>query len=340
MNRFLNRIVIAFIYLLCFEQAQGQGMHFSQFFNAPMLLNPANTALMPDHDYRVGMNYRKQWGSVPVPYTTTSVFADCQLMRNKNLTNWLGLGLAVWNDKAGLGELSLTRVEGFVAYHVQLGESSMISAGLSLASVQRTVDFNKLSFDRQWDGFMFNGGLPSGESDYVMKTNFSDIGAGINYAYFPNEFTYLKVGFGLAHLTQPKETFYNQENKLGLRPTANVDLLLQLSRSVILNPSIYYTEQKSAREALIGTLLQVDVSNNDADDMQLILGAFNRVNESVVGNVGLSINDLRIMSSYDFTISSLGQAIKGRGAFELSIIYNGYYNSFSRGRRSYNCPRF
>src|SRR5690606_15993277 len=132
-----------------------QGMHFSQYYNAPLLLNPANAGLMPDNDYRVGVNYRKQWASIPVPYQTIAAFADFQAMRTKNETNWLGAGLSFWNDKVGDGGLSLTRLEATLAYHIQLGDYSMVSVGAAGAYAQRSVDFNKFTFDNQWDGFVF-----------------------------------------------------------------------------------------------------------------------------------------------------------------------------------------
>ena len=41
--------------------AAGQDLHFSQWFNAPLITNPANTGFIPDADYRLGANYRDQW---------------------------------------------------------------------------------------------------------------------------------------------------------------------------------------------------------------------------------------------------------------------------------------
>ncbi len=334
---------VVFLAFSCFLMAaagRGQGLHFSQYYNAPLLLNPANTALMPETDYRVGVNYRNQWRAVPVPYRTISAYADFQALRNRNVTNWLGLGLAFWNDKAGNGELSLSRTEGFVAYHIQVGEYNMISAGISAAAVQRTVDFNKLTFDQQWDGFHFNSGLPNGESGYVARTSFFDLAMGVNYAFFPNENLYLKVGVGLSHITQPKESFYGQDNRLGMRPTGNIDLLMKLGASVILNPSVYYTTQKGASELIFGSLFQVNVSGVSTPTTQLILGIFHRWNEAMVGTIGLQYGHWRIMTSYDFTVSGLKVATKGRGAFELGLRYEGYYGFLSQGRRTYNCPRF
>lgn len=334
-----------YLFLLLFisvsgGKISGQGLHFSQYYNAPLLLNPANTALMPETDYRAGINYRRQWASVPVPYTTRSVFADFQAMRNANETNWLGLGMAIWNDKAGDGNLSLSRMEGFVAYHVQVGFFAMISAGVSAAFVQRSVDFGRFTFDRQWNGFNFDRSQISGESGHTSKTSFSDLSAGVNFAYFPNENVYLKLGAGLAHLTQPKESFYGMENTLGLRPTANIDMLLKLNNTVIMNPSVYYTTQKNASELIYGTLFLINVSNSENSKVQLIFGGYHRWTEALIASFGLRYDQWKITSSYDFTMSSLSPYNKSRGALELSLIYEGVYGEVSRTRRTYNCPRF
>ena len=87
-----------------------QDLHFSQYYNAPMLLNPANTGLLQDKDWRAGLQYRNQGGTIPVPYNTFSAFADFGLLRNKWETSWLGAGLAVWRDVAGNGNLALTKL--------------------------------------------------------------------------------------------------------------------------------------------------------------------------------------------------------------------------------------
>lgn len=65
--------------LLAYNTAHTQSMHFSQYYNAPLLLNPANTALTPEYDYRVGGNYRNQWSALPVPFNTIDGFFDLKL---------------------------------------------------------------------------------------------------------------------------------------------------------------------------------------------------------------------------------------------------------------------
>lgn len=324
--------------LLTNDKAKAQGMHFSQYYNAPMLLNPANTALMSDADYRIGTNYRTQWASIPVPFNTFSAFADFQLLRNHNLTNWLGLGLAMFNDKAGDGQLSLGRYEGFVAYHIQTGNFSMFSVGGSCAFVQRSVDFTKLTFDRQWDGFTFDPSLANGETGYNAQTDFIDVSAGINYAYYPNENTYIKLGVGAAHINQPKESFYGQDNSIQIRPTANLDAIFITSETFTINPSVYYTRQGTAQELMYGLKAKAYITeDNYGNPTNVLFGVYHRYNEAVVPVLGFEWVGLRFLASYDFTLSSLSSDTNYSGAMEFALIYEGVYN---RHRDKMNCPRF
>lgn len=339
-KKFLYSLLV--VGLLAVNVLKAQDIHFSQYYNAPMLLNPANTALMPDNDFRVGANFRNQWASIPVPYNTFSAYADFKAAVNEGYndkSSWLGIGAALFNDKAGNGNLSLTRVEAFLAYHLELGATSMLSFGLSGGYSQRSVDYNNLTFDTQWDGFSFNSSMANGERNYVMKTNFYDVGAGINYAYFPTDNTYIKIGAGVSNINQPKESFYGMNNQLAMRPFGNVDGLFRINATWIINPSVYYTLDKKASELVFGSLFRVYLTGHEQNSTQLILGAFHRLNESIIGAAGFQWGNLEFLSSYDATTSSLAPYNGTAGAIEFSIIYQGSYKG-AGGRRMYNCPRF
>jgi type IX secretion system PorP/SprF family membrane protein len=307
-----------------------------------MLLSPANTGLYPDRDYRVGANYRSQWAAVPVPYRTFSAYGDAQLFRGHNEGNsWLGLGAAVFNDKVGDGELSLTRTEAFAAYHVLLGERSMVSLGLSAGYSQRSINFGLLTFDQQWDGFSFSSSMASGESGNTAITSYADFGSGINYAYFPNENVYVKLSAGAAHVNQPIETFYGQENQIGIRPTANLDVTLRTAESIILNPSFFYSRQRNVQEMTYGSLLLAAVDNSDpANRGHLILGAFHRWGDAVIAAAGYEWHGIRALVSYDVNISPLATQVKGNGAYEFALRYQGTYVSSRPKKSMYGCPRF
>lgn len=339
LSSFLKKLSAGGALLLAAFSAGAQGMHFSQYYNAPLLLNPANTALTPDANYRAGITYRQQWATVPVPYNTFSAFADFQVLKDKVRNNWLGLGVAFWNDKAGDGSLQLAKGEAFVAYHLQLGEQNMISAGASFGFSQRSVDFSRFVFDRQWDGFKFDASLQSGEPLTIKQTSYADVGFGINYAWTPSENFYLKIGAALAHINTPRETFYNITSNVGMRPTGNIEAIFRAGQNVILTPSVYFTQQKGAQEMLYGVNSSVHVYGEGRDASAFIVGAYHRLNESVIGMAGYKYGPVRFVTTYDYTLSALQAATNGQGALEFSIVFEGLYGGGEPAGK-YNCPRF
>ena len=81
----IKRIFIHSLFLVALfgqKKLYAQALNYSQYYNAPLLTNPANTGFNPDYDYRAGMNYRTQWASVGTPYKTMGVWGDAKLFAN------------------------------------------------------------------------------------------------------------------------------------------------------------------------------------------------------------------------------------------------------------------
>lgn len=331
--------IIIILFLLAPALLGAQGLHFSQFYNAPILLNPANTGLLAESDWRAGVQYRSQWLTVPVPYNTFSAFADFALMRNGD-GGWLGTGLAMWRDAAGNGDLALTKVQGNIAYHIEMNEYGTLSGGLGVAYTQRSVDLSKLTFEAQWDEFAFNTSAPNNENYANQKTNFLDLSAGLNYSFFNQNDLYIQMSIGAMHINRPLESFYGETNRLGIRPLGHLNAIIKASNSLIINPSIYYTRQKKAQELLIGSLVNLNVSGGGPSlhSNQFIVGAYTRFADAIIGAMGYQWKQNKFMVSYDHTISSLSRGNNGLGGIEFSLIMQGGYNNDSD--QSYNCPRF
>lgn len=341
-----KRVILAGIlmFALC-GAAMAQSIHFSQYYNAPPLLSPANTGLMPDNDYRAGINYRNQWAALPVPYNTFSGWADLKVGGNKNNerhNNWLGIGGALFSDKAGDGNLKLTSFQGNMAYHLQLNPQTMVSLGLSGAYVIRSVNYDNLTFDAQWDGFVFNKGYANGEKIGLLETNYSTFAAGINFAWFPNENVYAKLGGGVANLNSPVETFYNNgKNIIGIRPSGTLDVVMRTGPVIILNPSAYYSTQTGANEIIAGMKVNTILANGKGNTpMELILGGYYRLGDAAIGVAGIKVGQIQFTANYDFTMSSLAPYNASYGALEFSLIYEGKYYKNQGIKSSYTCPRF
>jgi type IX secretion system PorP/SprF family membrane protein len=319
----------------------GQDMHFSQFYNAPLLLNPANTGMHTNGgDMRVGINYRSQWLTVPVPYNTTSAFADFGINKEKE-GNWLGVGVAFWQDKAGNGDLALSKAQLNLAYHFLLDDNSTFSMGMSGAYSQRSVDLNKLTFERQWDEFSFNTSIDNGENARRAKTSFADLGVGASYTYFnQNDFS-LTISAAAMHINRPIESFYGESNKLGLRPQIHIQGIYKASPAVILTPSVYYTMQKKASQLVLGSLYSLNVNGGSVGGAtnELVLGTHYRLNDAVIGSMGYRYKHYQLMVSYDHTVSDFQRANQSIGAFEISLIMERPYQGATT-YQAFACPRF
>jgi type IX secretion system PorP/SprF family membrane protein len=320
-----------------------QDLHFSQYFNAPWLMNPANTALMPDADFRLGVNYRTQWGSIPAPYRTMDAAADVTLFRNYEGTSSFGMGMAFFSDKAGDGNLGTNNIQLSAAYHLALNDYNMLSFGVSGAYVTRSIDFSKLKFASQWNETMYDITLPNGEPNQHNKTQYFDVHAGLNYAFIPSEMFYLRLGLGMRHLNAPVASFINSAAKIGVRPSFNAEAMGKLGNNWIINPSLYVTGQSGATELIAGTMLALNLtpSANNESNYQMLWGIYYRLNDAVIGALGYQGAGFKIVASYDFNASSLAAAsTKGNSAFEVSLIYSGRYPKNAGRTQYFHCPRF
>jgi hypothetical protein len=113
--------------------------------------------------------------------------------------------------------------------------------------------------------------------------------------------------------------------------------------NLIISPSVYYTSQKRASELLFGAMSTVNLSRKqymNSDRNELLLGVYHRLGDALIFCSGYNYNRVKLMCSYDYTISSLATANSGYGALEISLIYVGKYGSTASDRRTYGCPRF
>ena len=335
-----KKIILFVIFCILLIPGYSQDLHFSQFFNAPLSTNPANTGFIPDADYRLGLQYRNQWSSImAMPYKTMSAFADAQFMRDKFENGWLGLGAFVQSDVVGSGSLRSTKVYGSLAYHQMLGLSSLLSAGFNLGWANKRINPAELKFPDQWDGTFFDGHLPT---SVVLQTNsvsYFDMQAGLNYAYFPTEDVYINAGYSIHHVNKPKETFFDDGTAsatIPMRQIAFINAIVKAGPSLILKPNIYFTTQAKASELIGGFTGNYNLS--EAGETQLIAGVYYRHKDAIIPVAGFELNNLQFTFSYDITMSSLKTFNNGRGALEFSLVKKGFYPSNTL--RQALCPKF
>lgn len=342
MKNLKNIILLTAYNLLLITFAHAQDLHFSQFFNNPLLTNPANTGFIPDADYRLGASYRDQYSSImAVPYKTISVYGDAQVFRDKLENGWLGLGGVILRDVAGSGSLTSTRAYGSVAYHQMLGNSSLLTAGFNVGWANKRIDQTKLKFPDQFDGKFFDNKIPTSVVLTNNNVSYFDVQAGLNYAYFPSENVYVNAGYSIQHVNKPLESFIDASadtTRVAMRHIGFLNAILKVNQDVIINPNAYFTTQAKANELVLGMNAAYNLSGDGTK--QLIGGLYYRLGDAIVPMVGFELNNVRFTFSYDVTTSSLHNFNGYRGASEFNILKKGFYDQYNGNRRETLCPSF
>ena len=340
-----KKILLSVLVALGFVgSSAAQDLHFSQYYNSPLLTNPANTGFIPDGDYRLGINFRNQWSSVTAfPYKTMSAFGDWQTMQNSDNTGWLGVGAVILRDVAGTSVLTSTKVYGSVAYHQMINAGSLVSLGFNVGWANKRINTSNLTFPGQWNGKFFDVHQTNAAPKLdATNINYIDMQVGMNYAYFPTSDVYVNVGFSAMHVNRPKESFFNEEpgvnNRVPVRYTGFLNGSFKLNDRVIINPNVSGSMQANAYEIVGGLNAHYNLSGDG--EKILIAGAYYRYKDAIIPMVGLGYKDLTFTFSYDVTTSSLSNFNNGRGGFEFSLIKQGVVDRYMGNSRESMCPSF
>jgi type IX secretion system PorP/SprF family membrane protein len=205
--------------ICCFSMLKGRAQDnvYSQFFNAPIYLNPALNGQF-DGDLRVTANYRNQWSSVGnLNYMNASI--DYNIPRFGG-----GVGLMLNRSNEGTAAFVRNSIAGVYSYSVG-SDNYTLSFGLQAGITNRQVDFSKLIFADQIDaraGYM-QGSASNAEVPVFNNKYFFDSGLGVNLVTGN-----VMLGAALFHLNQPDESFTGTPSALPMRLTAHASYRINL----------------------------------------------------------------------------------------------------------------
>ncbi len=316
-------LVLVFIYglgsMVCVVQAQD--IHFSQFNFSPLNQNPANTNLF-DGDFRFVGNYRNQWPSVPVRYNTFSASAEMNFATLKN-GDRIGGGLVFFFDRAGDSRFTSLNTALSVSYIKTLDKKRrhLLSGGMQFGLVNRNINYSKLNFDNQWNGDVYDPNIGVDENFIRTRFNYFDLGVGVAYRYAKTERTNFTIGFSAVHLTQPRQTFYNDNAvKLNPRFTLHTRAQIKVAKKADIVPEVQFQMQDSKYEVSYGAHAKYYVMQS-THTVALNLGAYARSAEAGWLLAGVDYDNLQVNLSYDINFSKLRNASRYNGGFEVSVIY-------------------
>ena len=318
--------------------ATAQDIHFSQFFEAPLLRNPSLAGIFTG-DVRVQAVYRDQWNSVTTAYKTASLNGEYKVPVGKS-EDFLTVGLQMLYDRAGTVSWVSAHLLPALNYHKSLStdKNRYLSLGFMGGPVQRRLDVSKMTTNSQYDGMGLGENLPSPKYTYMDAS----VGMSFNTQLNDNIDNNMFAGVAYHHFTNPKNSFYRNSN-IELDPKWVTSLGVKFS----VTPSSYitlqgdYSKQGKFNEVVAGALYGLKLNEEVENPLYTIHGgAFLRLNDAFIPVIKLDYRPFSVALSYDVNISKLRTSSYGRGGFELSVSYVGFSNRDNSTLNSIRCPRF
>lgn len=310
--------------LLVSHSLMAQDPHWSQFEYAPLNLNAAHTGLF-NGDFRLVGNYRSQWFDVPVAYRTVSLTFDAHLLPYQLEHDVWGVGITFNHDQAGDGQLSLLNVLASMAYTKRITKHFFIGAGVQLGFNNRRYNLDKLTFNDQFNGDVYDPNLISfDQTKFAGKTNINyfDINTGINFRYQSSRRMWVNLGGGVFHLTQPRMSFLGVENvRLPIRWNVMANASIQVSKRIDIMPSFIFQRQLEYQEIVYGAMLRYHFNVNPGREMSGEIGLLHRWDDALVARIGFAYQNFHVGLSYDINVSGFQTATRNNGGYELSVVY-------------------
>ncbi|MBX7051427.1 MAG: PorP/SprF family type IX secretion system membrane protein [Flavobacteriales bacterium] len=310
-----------------------QDIHFSQFYQSPFNLNPAQAGQF-DGAYRFVGNQRTQWRSVTTPYSTFGLSGDAAhlelpdgILNTKDgmpyQTKW-NVGLSFYHDKAGDSQLKSTIIQLTLGQDFQMGNDdlSRISIAGMIGYNSMRIDYSALRYDNQWNGFAYDPGISSGENFPRDSRGYLNTAAGICWYKTWNRKKEMIGGISLMNISKPKQSFFNDGYvKLDTRLNAHGGYRFPIKNNWLGEPMILAMVQGTYREINFGGRALFVMNDKPWFWRSVYFGVFGRAKDAGYVVAGLQYDTWDVGISYDINTSNLKPASNGRGGFEISAVY-------------------
>lgn len=333
----MKKVFYKLLFLLSCFCSFAQDMQYSQYYSAPLYLNPAFTGA--NACMRISGNIRTQWPGTGKGYVSQVLCFD-----HFDVNHNSGYGIMMTNDRAGSGNLRTTGAMGSYAYEAVFHRRFAFRGGVQAGLYNRGVDMDKLVFG---DQIARGGGGVSTTEALSPSVTYADFNAGA-LGYSKDYW----VGVSIHHLFQPEQSLIDgnaplfrkfsihggkriyinsgedrpdDENTWTLMPTFNFRSQAKFDQ---LDIGFYAAKQMVTfglwyRGIPVFKSYKKGYPNNDAFALL----------------VGFTADKMHVGYSYDFTISWLTS--RSQGAHELSLAYQ-MCSPKKKKKKSprVSCPKF
>ncbi|NTW33895.1 MAG: PorP/SprF family type IX secretion system membrane protein, partial [Bacteroidetes bacterium] len=327
-------LITIFVCTFISNEIKGQDIHFSQYFNSPLLTNPALTGAVKSN-FRLVTNYKEQWRSIATPYKTFAFSYDMGGFIKRADNGFLATGISFISDKAGKSQLGLNQINLSFAYHLRISYKSIVSAAIQGGFAQRSLSYDKLEWGNQFNGSGFDPNLPSFEPTNSKGCSYADFAAGLLWTYGEGEMfapsnksLNFNLGVSAFHVNKPVQSIYTRYKKrLPMKFVVHGSSIFDIKdERIFLIPSFTFMLQDNFKYIMGGAMLRYSLIEKSrftdfVKGAQLYLGCYYRYLDAVVPTIQFEIAQYGIGISYDINTSNLTKVTYGKGGLEFSLHY-------------------
>jgi type IX secretion system PorP/SprF family membrane protein len=338
-------LLAMYLIIVCSSVIRAQDIHFSQFYDLPILRNPAIAGLF-EGDLRITSGFRNQWQSVTVPYQTIALGVEIKKPVSIYSEDFITFGVQLTNDQAGDSKLTRSQVFPMVNYHKSINpdRNLFLSAGFMAGPVIQRFDPTQLQFDDQYHGGVFNATNPTQQVINNNRSTYWDPAAGLSLCGETENGSRYYVGLGVFHFTKPKVNFM-KENQFRLMPKYVINGGYTMFAGETDQVTFYADLFKEGGAEMVqgGMLWSHSLSNYEDDRIRISGGLFMRAKDAIIPVVKLEYQRFNLGMTYDVNTSKLVAASQYRGGLELTLSYQTISSSIgmgSSGMSGMRCVKF
>ena len=314
-----------FFILLSITAARAQDAQLTQFYNAPLYINPAFAGSIELS--RVGFNQRIQWPTLAQTVETSSAYYDNHFANTPH-----GIGLIAVRTRESIAKLRYTYIGAQYASRLELNEKWVFQLGTEARWFQKDADFEELLFSDQID--LASGTISPTSAEFIQgqyqKSGFDLALGGVLYSGS----TWL--GVSVFHLLEPDDSFGGSESKIPRFYSVHAGQKFYLKKGRRRNTLSYSFQERSLSFAVNyktqGPFAQLDLGVQTYLEpfyaglwyrgipIQSV-GSINK-SESVIILTGVQLREgVNIGYSYDITVSELRGASGGSHEISISLLF-------------------
>ncbi len=339
----LKRSIYSLVLTLMVGMVFGQDLTFSQFYENPLLRNPALAGVF-EGDIRMVGTFRNQWQSVTVPFTTTAFSTEVKFPFGKH-NDWVTAGVQITQDAAGDIKLKRTQLLPVINFHKSLSgdNDNYLSVAFMGGPVRSQFDPTQLKVDDQFQGGVYNPNLPTNAIFATTGFTYWDFSAGISYSSSFGDGNKYYLGAGMFHINKPLVGFYTNSATSALNRKIALNAGLSIPTNDFSRVVFYgdYFSQAGNQQFLGGLLYGTDlfqgVGYEPYQNITLYGGAFYRWGDAIIPVIKLDMYQLSAGISYDANVSQLQTASQTRGGFEFTLTYRAKFRNRSNAGDKVRC---